>query len=238
MGLTLGSLFDGIGGWLIAAKKNGIIPIWSSEIDEFAIKVSKAHFPDVEQLGNITKLNGGEIPPVDIVCAGSPCQDLSVAGRRKGLNGERSNLLYEAVRITREMKERTNGNYPTYFVWENVTGAFSSNHGRDFQSVLSAITQGDIPMPKSGRWAKAGMVRSEGVGIAWRTLDAQYWGVPQHRERVFLIADFRGGVPSRYYLSWKACEGMLKRAAKHHRQIPEQLQNVLEKQSKNPVKIG
>lgn len=238
MGLTLGSLFDGIGGWLIAAKKNGIIPIWSSEIDEFAIKVSKAHFPDVEQLGNITKLNGGEIPPVDIICAGSPCQDLSVAGRRKGLNGERSNLFYEAVRITREMKERTNGNYPTYFVWENVTGAFSSNHGRDFQSVLSAITQGDIPMPKSGRWAKAGMVRSEGVGIAWRTLDAQYWGVPQHRERVFLIADFRGGVPSRYYLSWKACEGMLKRAAKHHRQIPEQLQNVLEKQSKNPVKIG
>ena len=193
MGLTLGSLFDGIGGWLLAAIKNGITPIWSSEIDEFAMKVSKAHFPDVKQLGDITKLNGGEIPPVDIVCAGSPCQDLSVAGCRKGLKGERSNLFYEAVRITREMKERTNGNYPTYFVWENVTGAFSSNHGRDFQGVLSTITQGDIPMPESGRWAKAGMVRSEGVGIAWRTLDAQCWGVPQHRERVFLIADFRGG---------------------------------------------
>lgn len=214
MGLTLGSLFDGIGGWLIAAKKNGIIPIWSSEIDEFAIKVSKAHFPDVEQLGNITKLNGGEIPPVDIICAGSPCQDLSVAGRRKGLNGERSNLFYEAVRITREMKERTNGNYPTYFVWENVTGAFSSNHGRDFQSVLSAITQGDIPMPKSGRWAKAGMARSEGVGIAWRTLDAQYWGVPQHRERVFLIADFRGGGAVEVLFKLESVRGDVKKGCK------------------------
>ena len=190
MGLTLGSLFDGIGGWLLAAKRNGIAPIWSSEIDRFAMKVSKTHFPDVEQLGDITKLNGGEIPPVDIICAGSPCQDLSVAGCRKGLQGERSNLFYEAIRITREMRVRTNGKYPTFFVWENVAGAFSSNHGKDFQSVLGAITQADIPKPKSGRWANAGMVQCPKCEIAWRVLDAQYWGVPQRRRRIFLVADF------------------------------------------------
>ena len=193
MGLTLGSLFDGIGGWLLAAKKNKIVPMWSSEIDKFVMKVSKTHFPGVEQLGDITKLNGGEIPSVDIICSGSPCQDLSVAGCRKGLRGERSNLFYEAIRITREMRTRTNGKYPSYFVWENVTGAFSSNHGKDFQSVLGAITQTHIPMPESGRWAKAGMVRSKRVGVAWRTLDAQYWGVPQRRRRIFLIADYTNG---------------------------------------------
>lgn len=193
MGLTLGSLFDGIGGWLLAAKRNGIAPIWSSEIDRFAMKVSKTHFPDVEQLGDITKLNGGEIPPVDIICAGSPCQDLSVAGCRKGLQGERSNLFYEAIRITREMRVRTNGKYPTFFVWENVTGAFSSNQGRDFRAVLEEITEAHIPMPGSGRWARAGMVRAGRTEVAWRTLDAQFWGVPQHRERIFLIASFDGG---------------------------------------------
>lgn len=188
--LTLASLFDGIGGWLIAAHRNGVKPVWSSEIEDFPMKVSKAHFPDVEQLGDVTKINGGEVPPVDIICAGSPCQDLSVAGERRGLAGERSDLFFESVRIVREMRKATNGVYPKFFVWENVTGAFSSNHGRDFQAVLSEITQTDIPMPGSGRWAKAGMVRGKRVGCAWRVLDAQYWGVPQHRERIFLIAGF------------------------------------------------
>lgn len=188
--LTLASLFDGIGGWLIAAHRNGIKPVWSSEIEDFPMKVSKAHFPDVEQLGDVTKINGGEVLPVDIICAGSPCQDLSVAGNQKGLAGSRSNLFFESVRIVREMREATNGVYPKFFVWENVTGAFSSNHGRDFQAVLGEITQTDIPMPGSGRWSKAGMVRGKRVGCAWRVLDAQYWGVPQHRERIFLIAGF------------------------------------------------
>ena len=188
--LTLASLFDGIGGWLIAAHRNGIKPVWSSEIEDFPMKVSKAHFPDVEQLGDVTKINGGKVPPVDIICAGSPCQDLSVAGNQKGLAGSRSNLFFESVRIVREMREATNGIYPKFFVWENVTGAFSSNHGHDFQAVLREIAETDIPMPGTGRWAKAGMVRSERVGIAWRVLDAQYWGVPQRRSRIFLIADF------------------------------------------------
>jgi DNA (cytosine-5)-methyltransferase 1 len=188
--LTLASLFDGIGGWLIAAHRNGIKPVWSSEIEDFPMKVSKAHFPDVEQLGDVTKINGGEVPPVDIICAGSPCQDLSVAGKQEGLAGSRSNLFFESVRIVREMREATNGIYPKFFVWENVTGAFSSNHGHDFQAVLGEITQTDIPMSGSGRWSKAGMVRGKRVGCAWRVLDAQYWGVPQHRERIFLVAGF------------------------------------------------
>lgn len=188
--LTLGSLFDGIGGWLLAAVRNGVKPVWSSEIEDFPMKVSHVHFPDVVQLGDVTKIDGSKVTPVDIICAGSPCQNLSVAGKQKGLSGSRSNLFFESVRIAREMREKTNGLYPKFFVWENVPGAFSSNHGHDFQAVLREITQTDIPMPGTGRWAKAGMVRSERVGIAWRVLDAQYWGVPQHRERIFLISGF------------------------------------------------
>ena len=188
--LTLGSLFDGIGGWILAAVRNGVKPVWSSEIEDFPMKVSHAHFPDVVQLGDVTKIDGSKVTPVDIICAGSPCQDLSVAGKQKGLAGSRSNLFFESVRIVREMREKTNGLYPKFFVWENVPGAFSSNHGHDFQTVLREIAETDIPMPGTGRWAKAGMVRSERVGIAWRTLDAQFWGVPQRRRRIFLVADF------------------------------------------------
>lgn len=187
---TLGSLFDGIGGWLLAATRNGVKLVWSSEIEEFPMRVSKAHFPDVEQLGDVTKIDGGKVTPVDIICAGSPCQDLSVAGKRKGLAGSRSNLFFESVRIAREMREKTNGLYPKFFVWENVPGAFSSNHGHDFQAVLSEIGQTGVPMPRNGKWAPAGLARLPKCDIAWRTLDAQFWGVPQRRRRIFLIADF------------------------------------------------
>lgn len=189
--LTLGSLFDGIGGWLLAAEENGIKPIWSSEIDEYPMAVSKYHFPDVEQMGDITKLDGATLPPVDIICAGSPCQDLSVAGKQEGLDGERSGLFRKAIEIVHEMREVTGGKYPSWFVWENVPGAFSSNKGADFRSVLEEITKESIPMPESAKWAKAGMVRGSQCDIAWRVLDAQYWGVPQRRKRIFLIADFR-----------------------------------------------
>lgn len=222
--LTLGSLFDGIGGWLLAAVRNGVKPVWSSEIEDFPMKVSHAHFPDVVQLGDVTKIDGSKVTPVDIICAGSPCQDLSVAGKQKGLAGSRSNLFFESVRIAREMREKTNGLYPKFFVWENVPGAFSSNHGHDFQAVLREIAETDIPMPGTGRWAKAGMVRSERVGIAWRVLDAQYWGVPQHRERIFLIAGFgKWGGPSKYYLSRKACVGILRRVKVRGKTLPRVL---------------
>ena len=141
------------------------------------------HFPNVIQLGDIRKIKGDKIPPVDIICAGSPCQDLSIAGKREGLKGERSGLFKTANDIVSDMLRATRGEYPKYFIWENVLGAFSSNKGRDFQAVLSEITQADIPMPRSGRWSRSGMVRSKRCHLAWRVLDAQYWGVPSIKER-------------------------------------------------------
>jgi len=191
--LTLGSLFDGIGGFPLAAQRCGIKTVWASEIEPACIEITKRHFPRMEHLGDITKLNGGEIPPVDIISFGSPCQDLSTAGKQKGLSGERSGLFLDAVRIIYEMRRATNGRYPTFLVWENVSGAFSSNKGNDFRIVLEKITNTNIPMPKSGRWATAGMVRGcrGGASVAWRLVDSQYWGTPQRRKRIFLVGDFR-----------------------------------------------
>lgn len=149
-------------------------------------------------MGDVSKINGAEIPPVDIITFGSPCQDLSVAGARKGLKHSdkgdeettRSGLFIDAIRIIYEMRDATNGRYPTYIVWENVEGAFNSCGGRDFQTVLSEITKTDIPIPPSGKWAKAGVVRGCGICAAWRVLGAEYWGVPQRRKRVYLIGSF------------------------------------------------
>ena len=188
--MTLGSLFDGIGGWLLAARHAGVTPVWASEIEPFPCSVTARHFPDVKQLGDITQIDPDEIEPVDIVCAGSPCQDLSIAGKRKGLDGERSGLFRTAVELVRRMRERTAGKYPRFFVWENVPGTFSSNRGMDFQAVLEEIGESEIPMPQGNRWAPAGLVQFPGVEIAWRVLDAQYWGVSQRRRRIFLVADF------------------------------------------------
>jgi len=190
--LELGSLFDGIAGFPYSASKFGIKAVWASEIEPFPIKVSSHHFPNMKHLGDITKINGAEIEPVDIITFGSPCQDLSVAGKRAGLDGERSGLFLEAIRIIREMRDATNGKYPRFAVWENVPGAFSSNGGQDFRAVLEAFTDTPIPMPISGGWADAGVVRTDRIDIAWRVLDAQYWGVPQRRRRIFLVADFGG----------------------------------------------
>ena len=188
--MTLGSLFDGIGGWLLAARHAGVTPVWASEIEPFPCSVTARHFPDVKQLGDITQINPDEIEPVDIVCAGSPCQDLSIAGKRKGLDGERSGLFHTAINIVRRMRERTAGEYPRFFVWENVPGAFSSNRGMDFRAVLEEIGESKIPMPQGNRWPAAGLVQCPGAEIAWRVLDAQHWGVPQRRRRIFLVADF------------------------------------------------
>ena len=188
--MTLGSLFDGIGGWLLAARHAGITPVWASEIEPFPCSVTARHFPEVKQLGDITKLDGAAIPPVDIICAGSPCQDLSIAGKREGLDGARSGLFRRAVDIVRAMRRATGGRHPRFFVWENVLGAFSSNKGMDFRAVLEEIGQTEIPMPQGNKWAPAGLVQFPGAEIAWRVLDAQYWGVPQRRKRIFLVADF------------------------------------------------
>ncbi len=188
--MTLGSLFDGIGGWLLAARHAGVKPLWASEIEPFPCSVTARHFPGVTQMGDITKIDGAAIPPVDIICAGSPCQDLSIAGKREGLDGARSGLFRRAVDIVRAMRRATGGQYPRFFVWENVPGAFSSNKGADFQAVLEEIGQAEIPMPPNGRWANAGVAELPQCEIAWRVLDAQYWGVPQRRRRIFLVADF------------------------------------------------
>ena len=188
--MTLGSLFDGIGGWLLAARHAGVTPVWASEIEPFPQSVTARHFPEVKQLGDITKIDGAAIPPVDIVCAGSPCQDLSIAGKREGLDGARSGLFRRAVDIVRAMRRATGGRHPRFFVWENVPGAFSSNKGMDFRAVLEEIGQTEIPIPQHGKWANAGMVECDECQIAWRVLDAQYWGAPQRRRRIFLVSDF------------------------------------------------
>ena len=161
--LTLGSLFDGIGGFCLAGQYAGVKPLWSSEIEPFPVRVTEKRFPDVLQLGDVHGIDGGEIPPVDIITFGSPCQNLSVAGKRAGLGGEQSSLFFEAVRIIKEMRRSTNGQYPRWAVWENVPGALSSNEGRDFQAVLRSLAQikdgeADVPLPEKGKWLGAGEI--------------------------------------------------------------------------------
>lgn len=151
----------------------------------------------MKHLGDITKIHGDQIEPVDCITFGSPCQDLSIAGRRAGLAGERSGLFMEAVRIIKEMRSSTNGLHPTFAIWENVPGAFSSNGGEDFRAVLEELARVEqpdvsIPRPPKGKWSKAGAIAGNGWSLAWRQLDAQYWGVPQRRKRIALVADFRG----------------------------------------------
>lgn len=152
----------------------------------------------MKHLGDITKIHGDQIEPVDCITFGSPCQDLSIAGRRAGLAGERSGLFMEAVRVIKEMRSSTNGLYPTFAVWENVPGAFSSNGGEDFRAVLeelACVEQPDASIPRpprGGRWSKAGAIAGNGWSLAWRQLDAQYWGVPQRRKRIALVVDFGG----------------------------------------------
>ena len=207
--LTMGSLFDGIGGFPLAAIRNDVTPVWASEIEAFPIEVAQIRFPDMLQVGDITKLNGATLPPVDIICGGSPCQDLSVAGARAGLAGARSGLFMEQCRIVKEMRDadilrgRT-GLYvrPRFMCWENVPGAFSSVEGEDFRAVLEEIVRIKVPgihvpRPDAGRWESAGrIVLGDAFSLAWRCIDAQYWGVAQRRKRIFLVADFAGGSAS------------------------------------------
>ena len=197
--ITMGSLFDGSGGFPLAGTLCGMKPVWASEIEPFPIAVSHARFPEMKHLGSVTEINGGKIKPVDVITGGSPCQDLSVAGVRAGLHeGQRSCLFFEQIRIIKEMREATNGKYPTFAVWENVPGAFSSNKGEDFRCVLESFAQivggtgVSIPRPEGGKWRTAGEIMGDGYSVAWRVLDAQYWGVPQRRKRIYLVADFAG----------------------------------------------
>lgn len=200
----IGSLFDGSGGFPLAGYQNGFTPVWASEVEPYPIRVTKERFPGMKHLGSVTEVNGAEIEPVDVITFGSPCQDLSIAGKQKGIHdGARSSLFFQAVRIIKEMRAhdraigRANEHIrPRFAVWENVPGAYSSNGGRDFQAVLQALCEiadpaVSIPFPKNGKWANAGCIVGDGYSIAWRTYDAQYWPrTPQRRKRIYLIADF------------------------------------------------
>lgn len=190
--LKLGSLFDGIGVFPLAAAKHGIKPVWASEIEKAPISITKRHFPTMRHLGDITHLHGGQIPPVDIITFGSPCQNLSPIGDREGLAGSQSGLFYEAIRIIDEMRCATHNQYPQLAIWENVFGAYSSGMGADFRAVLEAFTAGSIPMPDNRKWANAGLVPDRCPSLAWRLMDSQYFHCAQSRRRVFLVADYRG----------------------------------------------
>ena len=191
------SLFDGSGGFSLAGRMVGIEPVMASEVKPYPIAVTRSRFPKMKHLGSVTEIKGDEIEPVDIITFGSPCQNLSIAGNRKGLEGDQSKLFYEAIRIIKEMRKATNGLYPTFAVWENVFGAFSSNRGEDFRAVLQEFIQIAEPtaimppVPKGG-WAYADCYRGDGWSLAYRTVDAQYWGVPQRRRRVYLALDLGG----------------------------------------------
>lgn len=224
--LTMGSLFDGSGGFPLGGLISGITPVWASEIEPFPIRVTTRRLPMMRHYGDVSALNGADLPPVDIITFGSPCQDLSLAGKRDGLDGERSGLFYEAARIVREMRNSTDGQYPRFVVWENVPGAFSSNRGEDFRAVLETLcrirhTDYAVPRPPNGRWDHAGRIVGEDFSLAWRLLDAQYWGVPQKRNRIYLVADLAGrcagqilfesesvsGYPAQDFRAWQESAG-------------------------------
>ena len=196
--LTLGSLFSGSGGFELGGMLAGIRPVWNSEVEPYPIRVTTKRLPFVEHLGDINGIRGDEITPVDIITFGSPCTDMSVAGKRAGLDGKQSSLFYQAIRIVEEMRCATDGKYPRWIVWENVPGAFSSNKGEDFRAVLEAVcsVKGEnipVPEPPKGKWANAGSIVADGFSLAWRVFDAQFWGVPQRRKRIYLVADFAAG---------------------------------------------
>lgn len=216
--MTTISLFDGSGGFPLAATICGMIPLYASEIEPYPIAVTRSRFPQMTHLGDVSRVNGAELTPADVITFGSPCQDLSVAGKREGLrhtdNGDeettRSGLFMEAVRIITEMRKATNGRFPRFAVWENVPGAFSSSNGDDFLAVLTAlakIADPEVSIPKSPKWSNAGEIVGDGWSLAWRVLDAQYFGktvrdgdtgdvlvrgTPQRRRRIFLVADLVG----------------------------------------------
>jgi len=196
--LTLGSLFDGSGGFPLGGLISGVTPVWASEIEPFPIRVTTKRLPFMKHYGDISRMDGGKIEPVDIITFGSPCTDMSVAGKRAGLEGQQSVLFYQAIRIIKEMRCATNGKYPRYIVWENVPGAFSSNGGEDFKAVLEAVIgvvepDTQVPVPEKGRWPYADCYMGDEWSVAYRVLDAQFWGVPQRRKRIYLVADFAGG---------------------------------------------
>ena len=222
--LTLGSLFDGSGGFPLGGILAGIKPIWKSEIEPFSIRVTEKRLPEVKHYGDVNKLRGGDLPPVDIITFGSPCQDMSIAGKRTGLDGSRSGLFYQAIRIIKEMRCKSNGKYPRFAVFENVCGIFSSNKGEDFRAILESfckIKDGEVHIPRPAKWENAGEILGDDFSVAWRVFDSQHWNVAQRRKRIYLVADFDGtsagkilfeseglsGYSAESFKSWQATAG-------------------------------
>lgn len=236
--MKLMSLFDGSGGFPLAASLCGIDPVYASEVEPYPIAVTKSRFPNMKHLGDVSMINGADIEPVDIITFGSPCQDMSVAGKRAGLKhtavGDdettRSGLFLEAIRIIKEMRLETNGIYPRFAVWENVPGAFSSNRGEDFRLVLEEFIRISEPnavmsaVPQAG-WAYADCINGDGWSVAYRTFDAQYWGVPQRRRRIYLVADFRGGRAGEILFKREGLRGHTAQSGMQREEVTENVGN-------------
>ena len=231
--MKLGSLFDGSGGFPLAGALHGIEPVWASEIEKFCIDVTSLRFPNMEHLGSVTDVRGDQVEPVDIITFGSPCQDLSVAGKQAGIHdGERSNLFFEAIRIIKEMRHATANKFPRFAVWENVPGAFSSNGGEDFHSVLKAfcsICEENADVPGSPRGG------GNLLGAYWETdtvLPGAYMTLntgecPNAVRESTLSQILQLNAPDRYSLSPKACAGIIRRAQKRGKELPDMLLEAL-----------
>ena len=210
--LKLGSLFDGSGGFPLGGLLAGVTPVWASEIEPFPIRVTTKRLPGMRHLGDVSSINGAEIEPVDIITFGSPCTDMSIAGKRAGLEGAQSSLFYQAIRIIKEMRCATNGRYPRWVCWENVVGAFSSNQGFDFKAVLDAVIGiaepgASVPMPEKNRWPYADVYMGDRWSVAYRVFDAQFWGVPQRRRRCYLVGDLTGRCAGRVLFESEGLSG-------------------------------
>ena len=210
--LKLGSLFDGSGGFPLGGLLAGITPVWASEIEPFPIRVTTKRLPAMKHLGDVSAINGADIEPVDIITFGSPCTNLSIAGNRTGLEGAQSSLFYQAIRIIKEMRCATNGRFPRWVCWENVIGAFSSKGGADFKAVLDAVIGivepgASVPMPEKNRWPYADIYTGDRWSVAYRTFDAQHWGVPQRRRRIYLVGDLAGRCAGRVLFESEGLSG-------------------------------
>lgn len=242
--LTLGSLFDGSGGFPLAGILAGVEPVWASEIEPFAIRVTTKRLPKMRHYGDVSGISGADLEPVDIITFGSPCQDLSIAGKRSGLDGSRSGLFFEAVRIVKEMREKTHGEKPRFIVWENVPGAFSSNKGEDFKAVLEEVIR--IKEPEAPPLPPPEKVDGPTPTVTWETDGAWHTAFltlgtgasPNEGQESFLSQILQADVPQRFYLSRKACLGILRRASARGKALPEILKKALEQQAERMREDG
>lgn len=220
--VKLGSMFDGSGTMPLCAAMCGARPVWASEVEPYPIAVTKTHLPGMKHLGSVTDICGGNIEPVDIITFGSPCQDLSIAGKRAGLDGNRSGLFREAIRIILEMLEATGWKYPRFVIWENVPGALSSNGGKDFETVLNELlrlTGADQFVRQRGKWGAL-----QGTELWPTDLSMRNTGeCPNADAEYTLAAILADDPPTRYFLSVRAMDGILSRASRRGKQLPELL---------------